>query len=89
MCGGLGTKGTVFQKKIGKSLTLKASHSYISGQATVEYILLLSFIFGSAILLKDKVLDTIDTSLLTFGSRLESQLKTGRVPTDVWKSKED
>ena len=55
-----------------------------SGQATVEYILLISFSVTSAVLLARGILSALDQGILKLGSQLEKDLKTGRAPLGIW-----
>lgn len=57
-----------------------------SGQATVEYILVLSVTVVIAAALSRKVLEVMDRGILRFGSQLEKDLKTGRMPIYVWRN---
>jgi Flp pilus assembly pilin Flp len=52
-----------------------------SGQATTEYVLILSFVLFGAISL---ILSTVDQGILTLGAQLERDLKTGRANLDSW-----
>jgi Flp pilus assembly pilin Flp len=54
------------------------------GQATVEYILILSAAIVGAGALSRKILQTIDKGVLRLGGQLEKDLKTGRAPVDIW-----
>ncbi|OFZ73944.1 MAG: hypothetical protein A3K03_04845 [Bdellovibrionales bacterium RIFOXYD1_FULL_44_7] len=56
------------------------------GQATVEYILLLSVTAVAAGALSRAILSTIDKGILRFGGQLEKDLKTGRTPVTIWKN---
>ena len=57
-----------------------------SGQATVEYILLLSFSVGISILMARGFIATLDKGMLRIGAQLEQDLKSGRAPLSVWKN---
>ena len=66
-------------------------HSFIvsvcaddSGQATTEYVLILSVVLFGAISLAQVVLSTIDQGILTLGAQLEKDLKTGRATLASW-----
>ena len=56
------------------------------GQATTEYILLLTFtIIGTAALAR-VILSAIDRGILRLGAQLEMDLKTGRADLSAWKN---
>ena len=55
-----------------------------SGQATVEYILILSFCVVSAVAMAKGILTVLDKGILRLGGQLEKDLKTGRAPLGVW-----
>lgn len=55
-----------------------------SGQGTVEYILLLSATVIGAATLGRLTLRALDRGSLLVGGQLEKDLKTGRVPLNVW-----
>ncbi len=55
-----------------------------SGQATVEYILLLSFCVVLAVALTRGILGALDRGVLRLGGQLEKDLKSGRAPLGVW-----
>lgn len=59
---------------------------HISGQATVEYILLLAFVLTMAVGMGKALLSGLDKGVLGFGATLERNLKTGRLPANVWKN---
>lgn len=54
------------------------------GQATVEYILLLSFSLLVVISFARGLMSSIDRGILRFGGQLEKDLKTGRAPLSVY-----
>jgi hypothetical protein len=56
----------------------------IPGQATVEYILLLSFVVVACVGMTRAILGGIDKGVLRVGGGLEKQLKTGRAPGGIW-----
>jgi len=56
------------------------------GQATIEYILILSAVVTGAIALSRRLLKAIDTGILTLGGQLEKDLKTGRAPLGIWEN---
>jgi hypothetical protein len=55
-----------------------------AGQATVEYILLLSFVVVACVGMTRAILGGIDRGVLRVGGGLEKQLKTGRAPGGIW-----
>jgi len=55
-----------------------------SGQATTEYILMLTIAVIISLLLTRGILEAVDRSILVFGGNLEKQLKTGRAPVNVY-----
>ena len=55
-----------------------------AGQATVEYILLLSFVLFACVGMTRAILGGIDRGVLRVGGGLEKQLKTGRAPGGIW-----
>ena len=55
-----------------------------AGQATVEYILLLSFVVVACVGMTRAILGGIDKGVLRVGGGLEKQLKTGRAPGGIW-----
>lgn len=56
------------------------------GQATTEYILLLSFIGVFSGVFGRRMLKTITDSILKFNTELEKDLKTGRTPLRAWRN---
>lgn len=54
------------------------------GQATLEYILLLFVVITIVSLISKQLLNSIDSSLLSFGGTLERQLKTGRTGVNAY-----
>ena len=57
-----------------------------SGQATVEYILILSAIVVGCVKFTQVILAILDKGILTLGSQLEKDLKTGRAWLGIWKN---
>jgi hypothetical protein len=55
-------------------------------QATVEYMLILSAVVAGAGLMSRKLIQALDAGVLRLGGQLEKDLKTGRVPVDVWQN---
>ena len=56
------------------------------GQATVEYILILSVTILGAAGLSRAIVGAFDSGILRFGAALEQDLRTGRSPLDIWKN---
>jgi Flp pilus assembly pilin Flp len=56
------------------------------GQATVEYILILSVVIAGAGLLSRKLIEVLDSGILKLGGQLEKDLKTGRAPVGIWEN---
>ena len=56
------------------------------GQAVLEYILILTATVVGAGLMSRKIIQVVDTGILKLGGQLEKDLKTGRVPLDIWKN---
>lgn len=56
------------------------------GQATVEYILLLSLLTFGVITFSRGLTNVIDKGILVLGGQLEKDLKTGRAPLSVWQN---
>ncbi|MCM2322418.1 MAG: hypothetical protein NDJ90_04060 [Oligoflexia bacterium] len=54
------------------------------GQATLEYILILTFTVGAAAALARGLLGALNKGVLTLGAQLERNLKTGRAPAHVF-----
>ena len=57
-----------------------------SGQATVEYVLLVSLSVGIAALFLRTIGAALDRGTLRFGGILEKRLKSGRAPLYVWEN---
>ncbi len=55
-----------------------------AGQATVEYILLLSAVVALAGGLSRAMLRAVDNGILFFGANLEKNIKTGRINAGIW-----
>ncbi|MBC7396094.1 MAG: hypothetical protein H7333_01510 [Bdellovibrionales bacterium] len=55
-----------------------------SGQALIEYILLLTIVFGFVIFFVQKLTGTFDTTTLSLGGKMERQLRTGAAPASLW-----
>ena len=54
------------------------------GQATVEYILILSFAAVVSVALAKVILGSVDSGITRVGGQLEKDMKTGRISTSVW-----
>jgi hypothetical protein len=54
------------------------------GQATLEYILILSVTVVGASALARAILKTLDDGILRFGGQLEKDLHTGKAPVNAW-----
>ena len=57
-----------------------------TGQATVEYILILSVAILGAAQVARQIRTLIDQMILRLGGQLEQDLKTGRTPINVWEN---
>ena len=55
-----------------------------SGQATVEYLLIVAVVVILAGVLSRGLLVTLDSAILGFGGKLEKNLKTGRAPLNAY-----
>ena len=55
-----------------------------NGQATTEYIMILSFAVVGAAAMGRTILGVIDKGILHLGAELERTLKTGRINVRVW-----
>lgn len=71
------------QTNLADQSTLRG-HRKEDGQAIVEYVLVLTLGLMFAILVSKTIMGSIDGGLGTVGGKLEKQLKTGRISTDVW-----
>ncbi|MCM2276610.1 MAG: hypothetical protein NDJ89_00865 [Oligoflexia bacterium] len=54
------------------------------GQATLEYILILSFSVAAAAALSRGLLAALQKGVLSLGAQLERNLKTGRAPAGIY-----
>ncbi|OFZ52745.1 MAG: hypothetical protein A2428_03330 [Bdellovibrionales bacterium RIFOXYC1_FULL_54_43] len=72
--------------KMGAS-AIRLLHLFIRddrGQATVEYILILSMaVFGAGALAR-AIMGAVNQGVLRLGGALEKDLKTGRMPVSIW-----
>ena len=57
-----------------------------AGQATLEYILILSASVVGAAAISRSIISAVDRGILHLGAELEKDLRTGRLPVDVWKN---
>lgn len=57
-----------------------------SGQATVEYIVILSATVFGVLQLTKQIVSALDTGVLRIGAVLEQDLKTGRADLNVWQN---
>jgi len=55
------------------------------GQTTVEYILILTVTIVAVMALVRMIMRLTDRGVLKLGSQLEKDLKTGRLPVNVWR----
>ena len=55
-----------------------------SGQAILEYILLLSIILGGLTYFLSKVTEGFDATTAKYGAKIERQLRTGKAPASIW-----
>jgi hypothetical protein len=55
-----------------------------SGQAILEYIVILSACMLGAVALGKQIMNIINKGILRLGAQLEKDLKTGRMPLGTW-----
>jgi Flp pilus assembly pilin Flp len=55
-----------------------------SGQATVEYILLLAGVVAATTLMFKGIAGALDNGANSLGTQLENNLHTGRLPASIW-----
>lgn len=55
-----------------------------SGQASLEYVLILALALTASALLAKGLSQALDASVLRFGAQLEKDLKTGRAQASVY-----
>lgn len=55
-----------------------------AGQALVEYIILLTIVFGVVGYFVKKMTGSFDVSTARYGGSVEQQLRTGSAPASVW-----
>lgn len=65
-------------------LPFKKNNKSQDGQTLIEYLLLLILVLGISITLSRNLTKALDSKVAKMGGALEKQLKTGRVPVDVW-----
>jgi len=71
-----GKRGTLHQKQVYSPSE--------SGQAILEYVLLLAFVVAMSALVVTGIMGGVDRGILVFGATLEKDLKTGRMPSGAW-----
>ena len=57
-----------------------------SGQAIVEYILLLSVLFTVSVGFSRRIISSLDSSISVFNATLEKDLRTGRADVRFWEN---
>ena len=57
-----------------------------AGQATIEYVIIMTAAVTVAITLGRSLLKVFDSGLLKLGAQVERDLKTGRGELDIWKN---
>lgn len=57
-----------------------------SGQALVEYLLLLSLIFTVSVGFSRRIVSALDSSITVFNGTLEKDLRTGRATVRFWEN---
>lgn len=72
-------------KKVSFDLITNFIHDE-SGQATTEYILILSIAVTTAVAFARGILEVLDRGMLRLGGALEKDLKSGREPLSVWRN---
>lgn len=65
-------------------MVLKKKNKNTRGQATLEYILILTVSVAVCIILVRGMTESVDNAILRFGGNLEKSLKSGRAPLDVY-----
>ncbi len=65
---------------------IQTQDSKQSGQAIVEYILLLAFIVGTASFATKTLIQQLDKTTVRIGGNLERALKSGRAHVRIWKN---
>lgn len=62
---------------------MKKAKQTESGQAILEYILLLSILMGSVVYMRNEIYSRLDRMVLSMGARLGSQLQSGKM-NGIW-----
>jgi hypothetical protein len=55
-----------------------------SGQAIIEYIILLTFTVGIVVAFMSKSTSLFDKATVAVGGKMEKQLRTGKAPASIW-----
>jgi hypothetical protein len=55
-----------------------------SGQAIIEYIILLTIVFGTVAYFVQKLTGGFDSMVASSGAKVEKQLRTGAAPATIW-----
>jgi hypothetical protein len=55
-----------------------------SGQAILEYVLLLTIVFGAVGYFLHQLTHGLDVTTAKYGGTVEKQLRTGAAPASVW-----
>ena len=55
-----------------------------SGQAVLEYILLLAMVVGMLSIFISKFVGSFDAATQKIGGKMEKQLRTGKAPPSIW-----
>jgi Flp pilus assembly pilin Flp len=55
-----------------------------SGQALVEYVILLSIVVGIVAVFMNKLSGAFDVTTARYGGKVEQQLRTGNAPPSIW-----
>lgn len=56
------------------------------GQGTLEYIVIMTACLSGSIAMYRQILGVLDKGIVRLGAVLEQDLKTGRMPIDIWKN---
>jgi hypothetical protein len=71
---------------IGRKFRLRSQLRDESGQAIIEYILLLSLIFTVSAAFSRRIISALDSSITVFNGTLEKDLRTGRIGVGIWEN---